>query len=446
MRGMRAAVASIAAAVMFVAPLASGQSDTERAAARQLFAEGMELQQGGKYADALDKFQHVQRILNAPTTQLHIGQCQAALGKLLEAAEAYRAATRIPVPAGNALFAQAEEDAKRELAKVEPRIPKVTVTVTPASAPGLAMQIDGQPINSALIGEQIPLDPGAHTITVTATGYASNEQTVSLGENDSKSMSVSLVPAASSPPGPAPPATPTADVPPPPAAPAMEQPPSAATSADRSFLLGARLGAEFPLGDLDGTGNDHVGDIAGTGVGLGADLGIRLKKFYLGITYEFSTYTDGGLGGNLASKATSDTSITTSTRAHYIGADFAFITNPQGIGAWLEVGAGYRIFSPTQRLSSISDATQFVELDETYTGFDGRLGAGLYLALGPWLRLVPKATFAAGSYSNFSQTCSSGPPPNTCNPGDTASGSINQTGTHMFVFAGVEAYYDVGLH
>src|SRR5579864_1482680 len=97
-------------------------TDAERAAARELFKEGDELQRAGKFGDALDKFQRAQKVYSAPTNVLRIAQCQAAMGQLAESAESYRATLRLPVPPGSPkAFDLAVEQAKAELSQIEPR-------------------------------------------------------------------------------------------------------------------------------------------------------------------------------------------------------------------------------------------------------------------------------------------------------------------------------------
>ena len=100
-------------------------SDAERAGARELFKEGDQLQRAGHFAEALDKFQRAQQVFAAPTNLLRIAECDAALGRLVESAEAYREVLRTPLPAGSPpAFQAAVDQAKAELSQVEPRVPK----------------------------------------------------------------------------------------------------------------------------------------------------------------------------------------------------------------------------------------------------------------------------------------------------------------------------------
>jgi hypothetical protein len=168
-------------------------SDAERASARELFGEGYDLQRQGRFAEALDKFARAQAIFSAPTNMLHLAECQAALGKLLEAAESYRLVVRTPLPPGSPpAFQYAVDVAKSELAQVEPRVPRMTVRIEPAGIPDARIEIDGRPLSSALIGVPVPHDPGMHAVRGLAAGYVTSEQTVTLEERDFKTVSVSL--------------------------------------------------------------------------------------------------------------------------------------------------------------------------------------------------------------------------------------------------------------
>ena len=167
-------------------------SDADRATARQLYFQGVELQTAQKYGEALDRFERAERVVNAPTNLLHIAECQAAMNHLVEAAEKYRELLRFPLGADSpAAFKQAQEQGKGELAQVEPRIPELTINVQPANVPTLSVTIDDQPVNSALVGVSRPINPGVHKIAASAPGFTKAELTVDVKEKG-KAQSVTL--------------------------------------------------------------------------------------------------------------------------------------------------------------------------------------------------------------------------------------------------------------
>ena len=158
-------------------------TESERAAARQLFHEGDELQRAGKFAEALDKFQRAQQVFSAPTNMLRIAECDAALGHLVASAEAYRALVRTPLPAHSPkAFEAAVDQARGELAQVEPRVPRLVIRIDPAGAPVPRCKSTGSPSPPRFSASLFPLDPGSHEVLVSASGFVSAQQSVVLKE------------------------------------------------------------------------------------------------------------------------------------------------------------------------------------------------------------------------------------------------------------------------
>lgn len=417
-------------------PTARAQvSDAERAAARDLFKQGDELQRAGKFADALDKFQRAQQVIHAPTNVLRIAECQAAMGHLVEAAESYRTVTRWQLPAGSpAAFQSAVDQAKGELAQVEPRVPKVLVQVTPAPAPGSQPQlvIDGATVPFALVGEQIPLDPGEHKLQATATGQASQEATVSLRERETKTIALELkpvsggaalvptpAPSGGPPPPPPPPygssAMPPGTPPPPPPV-VMEGAPEAVRQRSNvGILIGAHLGGEAPSGKVaTQTGMTDLSDVSAGGVAVGLDGGLRFaRRWYVGVSYDHAAYSPNS--GNSQFSGTQSHSDT-------FGLDFALIVNPDRVSFYGTLGLQTRIYSltiPTQP-------------SQTYTSGELLAGVGIWIPLGHWFRLLP---LLSGGFGSFGV------------PSDLGAASATNVGDsgHGFFTLGVVGYYNIDL-
>src|ERR1700722_8549169 len=185
---LRATIAAVALAVSIpISHVAFAQavSDADRQAARDLSTAGFQLQQAGKYADALDKFQRAQAVFSAPTNLLRIAECEAQLGKLVEASETYRGLARLQLPKDSPpSFVAAQQQGAAELQQIEARIPKVRIDVVPANVPNLSITIDEQPMNVALVGVERPIDPGPHKIIAFAPGYGQKEASVVIKEKD----------------------------------------------------------------------------------------------------------------------------------------------------------------------------------------------------------------------------------------------------------------------
>src|SRR5690606_21913284 len=109
---------------------------TERkATARAAYQEGIQLQDAGKHAEALARFEAAQALFDAPTHQLHIAETQALTGKLVEASETYETLIRRQLPPGSPeAFVQAQQQAQAELGPLRQRIPTMRLSVTPPPA------------------------------------------------------------------------------------------------------------------------------------------------------------------------------------------------------------------------------------------------------------------------------------------------------------------------
>jgi hypothetical protein len=442
-----------AATLAWSPPVRAQVTDAERAAARDLFKQGDELQRAGKYAEALDKFNRAQQVFSAPTNMLRIAECEAALGRLVESAESYRAVVRTPLPAGSPpAFQAAVDQAKGELSQIEPRVPKLVVQVEPGNVPNEQMQIDGQNVPAALIGEPMPLDPGQHKVLVFAPGYASAEQPVTLKEHDTKTLSITLRPISGvtyapgspggSPPGAGQPAPPPSDgaataapgaIPPPPPpiqdATANQAAAAAAAAAKKSrtgFILGLHLGLEIPGGSAPlpttatGPSTVGMGDVSGNGVAYAFDGGLRFaRSWYLGMTLEHA-----GLGANKdAGTKLGGTNVNSDTSA--LGLVLGLIVNPDKVSFFGEVGVqerwyGFSYFDGNGQKQSNS-----------YSSGEVLLGAGIWVPIGRSVRLLPEATLALGTF----------------NPPDQSGTSSNSTGStgHLFFMLGVGGFYNIDL-
>jgi hypothetical protein len=424
-----------AAALAWIGVAGAQVSDAERAAARELFKQGDELQRAGRFAEALDKFERAQQVFGAPTNQLRIAECDAALGRLVESAEAYRAVVRTVLPAGSPpAFQAAVDQAKAELGQVEPRVPRLTVQVQP-TVDRAELRIDGQTVPSALIGEPMPLDPGRHQVAVTAPGYAPASQVIELKERESRpvpfvlqSMPMAALPL---PPPPAP-----ISAPPPPAPPYF----SAAAPAPRGvsverpavsrlgLLLGGHLGGEILSGSVPvGDGKSVNADaIASAGFAFGADAGIRFARhWFVGGVVEHASLGQGNrseLGSDVV--VSSDTTLAAVT--------FGFIGNPDWTSFYGEVGIAnrwlhYRSTCPGVAVTSICGP--IAPADSTDSSAEFTLGAGVWIPAGHSFRLLPKATLGLGAFNQPDQ--------------DSGAATATSAPWHTFFMIGIAGFYNL---
>src|SRR5438132_715593 len=135
----------VLAAVLALAPRARAETASNQAAAEALFNDGRRLVGEGKFAEACPKFAESQRLDPAPGTLLNLGGCYEKNGQTASAWATFKLAASIAKQRGRADF---ESVAREHIAKLEPRLSTLTITVT-ARPDGLAVKRDGADVGAA---------------------------------------------------------------------------------------------------------------------------------------------------------------------------------------------------------------------------------------------------------------------------------------------------------
>ena len=191
MHGKLGSLVLLLTIVGFGTGTARATDDSVKGAARALSNEAKRDFDAGRFEEAGRKFQRAYEVAKVPTLALWAARSLAKHGQLVAASELYRQATRLTANdlwVGNAQQ-QAQEDAGKELAELQPRIPVLRVQVEGAAANDVTLTIDGALIASALFGIDLPADPGWRRV-VGKSGDESSEQTVYLREGDHKEVVV----------------------------------------------------------------------------------------------------------------------------------------------------------------------------------------------------------------------------------------------------------------
>jgi tetratricopeptide (TPR) repeat protein len=187
MHGKLGSLVLVLTIVGFGTGTARAIDDSTKGAARALSNEAKRDFDGGRFEEAGRKFQRAYEVAKVPTLALWAARSLAKYGQLVAASELYRQATRLTT---NELWVgdaqqQAQADAAKELAELQPRIPVLRVRVEGAAANDVAVTIDGTMIASALFGIDLPADPGWRRV-VGKYGDENSEQTVYLKEGEHK--------------------------------------------------------------------------------------------------------------------------------------------------------------------------------------------------------------------------------------------------------------------
>jgi hypothetical protein len=158
-------VAALCAAFFCGHAFAQEADDATRAAARTLGYAGVESYQVGDFEAASAKLEKAYQVLQVPSLGLWSARALEKRGLWVEAAERYRQIARLPLGAGEAAVQQkAQIDARDELSALEPKLPKVIIELEGAEVDQVTLRVDGKPVATALIGVELPMNPGAHRI------------------------------------------------------------------------------------------------------------------------------------------------------------------------------------------------------------------------------------------------------------------------------------------
>jgi hypothetical protein len=203
----------------FPALTASAQPATEaqKAEAKQLANEGARHFKEGNFTKAYELFVQADARVHAPTFLIMAARSQERMGALIEARALYEKVAREELgPRASEKFKAAQEEAKRALEAIGPRIPTVQIDLKRAPS-NVRVRIDGVEVPRERLSQPVEVNPGTRLIV--AAGDGSDNRSVSVTLKEGSREKVELVfPEDTSPP--------SADLPFEPPAPSSEQRPA----------------------------------------------------------------------------------------------------------------------------------------------------------------------------------------------------------------------------
>jgi len=182
-------LAWMVALLVGTSPLAADPVPAEIVLARALFAEARSAEEAKDWVLAASKLREAIAIKETGGLRFHLAYCEEQQGLLVEALVDYERSDDLT--AGTTEEFRAQLPAKRE--SLRRRIPTVTLLVPP-SPPNVSLTVDGHPMPAAVLGKPIPLNPGRHTLVVTAPDHAAFTTQVSLNETDAVVANALLTP------------------------------------------------------------------------------------------------------------------------------------------------------------------------------------------------------------------------------------------------------------
>ncbi|HMI87457.1 MAG TPA: hypothetical protein VK550_25390 [Polyangiaceae bacterium] len=167
------------ALLLGTSPLVADPISAEIVLARALFAEARAAEDAKDWVLAASKLRDAIAIKETGGLRFHLAYCEEQQGLLVEALVDYERSDDLTVGANEEFRAQLP--AKRD--SLRRRIPTITLLVPPKPA-NSSLTVDGHLMPSAVLGKPIPMNPGRHTLVVTAPEHAAFTTQVSLNETD----------------------------------------------------------------------------------------------------------------------------------------------------------------------------------------------------------------------------------------------------------------------
>lgn len=157
-----------------------------------LFREGRDLMATGKIADACAAFEQSQKLDPAVTTLINLAACRERLSQLATAWELFLTAERQTQSASDGATAQLHKIALDRAAKLEARVPKLTIHISDQSKlDGLEILRDSERVADLMWNHALPIDGGTYTITARAPGTNEWSTRVTLAsEADTKTVDI----------------------------------------------------------------------------------------------------------------------------------------------------------------------------------------------------------------------------------------------------------------
>ena len=229
-------------ALLFLAAMGSTAraDDPGNPAAQALFDDAKRLMAEKNYAQACPKLEESNRLAPGAGTKFNLAECYERVGRTASAWASFLAAAAQTRSAGQK---EREWAARDRAAALEPKLCRLAIVV-PTAAPGMEIKRDGERVGQAQWGEAVPIDPGQHTVSATATGKRPWRATIEVV--GSASTSKLLIPELDEEPAPRAAVTPATEA----ATPAREAAPARATNATLGYVLLGTGGAALVGGTI----------------------------------------------------------------------------------------------------------------------------------------------------------------------------------------------------
>jgi len=175
--------------VSYAAPTAEETAALNKA--REQFRQAISMEAAGDWAGALSLLREVAAVKMTPQVRYNMALCEEHLGRLVSALGEYQLAAADAQDAG----AQDVLDVVGpRLESLKARIPKITVNRGPNAAMA-AVSLDGVALGGAMVGKEMPINPGPHQLEAKASGFKPFKSSFEIAEKETRTIEIVLEPA-----------------------------------------------------------------------------------------------------------------------------------------------------------------------------------------------------------------------------------------------------------
>jgi hypothetical protein len=184
----------IAFALIATAALPS-RAHAQSTESRALFEKGVTDMEAGKFDAACPELEESLRLWRGPGTLFTLAECYSKAGLTASAVSHYETYLDLfskMTPAEQEKQQGRDKTAHDRITTLKPDVPTLTLTLKAGTPSGTEVKRDGVLQGSASLGLALPIDPGAHVITVQPPGGAVSTQNVTVGKGEKKTLELTV--------------------------------------------------------------------------------------------------------------------------------------------------------------------------------------------------------------------------------------------------------------
>lgn len=174
---------ALAMSALLLCNQARAQETTSQAEARAHFDRGLELVDAKRFEEAAAAFQRAQSLRPHAAVLYNLGMAQAAARQPAAALLTFEAYQTSPEASQDYRRARA---VRAHIESLQSKVGKLRLELVPNDA---SVRIDGR-ITSTVAPQR--LDPGSHSLSISAPGYLTTERDIVIGEGEEKVLSIEL--------------------------------------------------------------------------------------------------------------------------------------------------------------------------------------------------------------------------------------------------------------